>query len=256
MLTPDEITRYARHLLLKEIGGPGQQKLRATSVSVVGAGALGGPCALYLAAAGVGAIELVDDDTVSLSNLQRQVQFATSEVGARKVEALAARLTALNPGVAVSTRAERFAPGLSLSGALLVDASDNFPTRFALNALAHGTGRRLVSGAVGPWTGQAAVFASGVRPESPCYQCFVPQAPAQAEDCNTLGVVGALTGVIGARMALDAVRVITGAGPDPSGVLWLFDALTGQSRSVKLQKDPECRTCSGANHLGPAAQPV
>jgi molybdopterin/thiamine biosynthesis adenylyltransferase len=256
VLSPDEITRYARHLMLKEIGGPGQQKLRAARVSLVGAGALGGPCALYLAGAGVGGIELVDDDTVSLSNLQRQIQFATGEIGARKVDALAERLTALNPGVEVVARAQRFVPDMALEGDLIIDACDNFPTRFALNALAHGTGRRLISGAVGPWSGQTAVFASGVLENAPCYQCLVPETPPDAQDCSTIGVVGALTGIIGARMALDALRLITGAGREPSGNLWLFDGLTGESRNVTLRKDPLCPLCNSANGLGHAARPV
>ena len=171
-LSPEELDRHARHIMLKEIGGPGVQALRGASVSIVGAGALGGPCAMYLAASGVGMVELWDDDLVERSNLQRQVQFNDADIGALKVDMLADRLSAMNPEIEVRVMRERFDTGAEPTGELLIDASDNFETRFALNALAHGFGRRLVSGAAIGWAGQVGVFASGLMPKAPCYRCF------------------------------------------------------------------------------------
>jgi molybdopterin-synthase adenylyltransferase len=162
-LTPGDIERHKRHILLKEIGGPGVQKLRAASVSVIGAGALGGPCVLYLAAAGVGHIELWDDDTVERSNLQRQIQFADRDTGAGKAATLAARLRAIDPVLTITAHARRYADGDAPAGEILVDASDNFPTRFSLNRFAHASRRPLVSGAASGWTGQVGVFASGTQ---------------------------------------------------------------------------------------------
>ncbi len=243
-LSPNDLDRHKRHILLKEIGGPGVAKLRAASVSIVGAGALGGPCALYLAAAGVGRIELWDDDCVDRSNLQRQVQFGEADIGALKGERLAERLRAIDPALAVSVRAERFGGASALAGDVLIDATDNFEARFALNALAHRTARPLVSGAAARWTAQASVFASGLIPGAPCYQCFVPAPPPTAEDCETIGVVGAVTGIAGARMALETVKVVTGAGAPLFGRLWLLDGLSGETRILKLRQDPECQVCA------------
>lgn len=243
-LSADEIERYARQLVVKEIGGAGQQKLATASVSVVGAGALGGPCALYLAAAGMGKIEIIDDDTVDRSNLARQIQFQDADVSRSKTEALRTRLNALNPKVQVSAIQRRFLSGMELSGDVLIDASDNFETRFELNELAHRSGRKLISGAAGIWTGQVAVFESGTRPEAPCYRCFVPQTPPNAGDCNEIGVIGPVTGMIGSRMALETIKLAVGASVTLGSQLWIFDGLSGHSRSVKLQKDPNCPVCS------------
>ena len=160
-------------------------------------GALGGPCALYLAAAGVGEIEIWDDDTVDRSNLQRQVQFRDVDIGHSKAQLLCERLSALNPDVCAIPRAARFSPADTASGDLLIDATDNFETRFQLNRLAHESRRYLVSGAASRWTGQVAVYASGLDAEAPCYQCFVPQMPPEAEACDETGVVGAVTGIVG-----------------------------------------------------------
>ena len=235
--------RHKRHILLKEIGGPGVQKLNQASVSIIGAGALGGPCALYLAAAGVGQIELWDNDRVDRSNLQRQVQFSDADIGGSKVEILGQRLAALNPDIKVETQQARFAPGAALSGTILIDATDNFETRFALNRLAHETGRYLVSGAASRWTGQISVYASGMDPTRPCYQCFVPETPPDAEACEDVGVVGALTGMVGTRMALEAIKLVTGAGDPLIGRLLLIDGLSGESRTLKLRPNPDCSVC-------------
>ncbi|MEL7232173.1 MAG: ThiF family adenylyltransferase, partial [Pseudomonadota bacterium] len=243
-LSPEELDRHKRHILLKEIGGPGVAKLRAASVSIIGAGALGGPCALYLAAAGIGRIEIWDDDTVDRSNLQRQVQFSDADIGQSKAERLTARLKAQNPAVAVTAVKERFSGASEPTGAILIDASDNFLTRFALNDLAHTSGRYLVSGAASRWSGQVSVFASGIDPSTPCYRCFVPAEPPEAEACDEVGVVGALTGTIGAIMALEAIKLITGAGEALIGRLQIHDALQSSVRTIKLRPDPDCPVCS------------
>jgi molybdopterin/thiamine biosynthesis adenylyltransferase len=240
-LTSDDIDRHKRHILLKEIGGPGVQKLRNASVSIIGAGALGGPCALYLAAAGVGQIEIW---VVDRSNLQRQIQFADSDIGKLKAELLAQRLVGLNPSVAVSAKRARFDGAAALSGSILIDATDNFETRFELNQLAHSSGRYLVSGAASRWSGQVSVYASGVDRAAPCYRCFVPELPPEAEACDEVGVVGALTGQVGSQMALEAVKLITGAGQALIGRLQIIDGLSGVTRVVKLRPNPDCHVCS------------
>jgi molybdopterin/thiamine biosynthesis adenylyltransferase len=242
-LNADDIERHKRHILLKEIGGPGVQKLRAASVSIIGAGALGGPCALYLAAAGVGEIEIWDDDQVDLSNLQRQIQFGTSDVGRHKVDVLSDRLLAINPHLVVSPLQQRFEAHAEPAGQILIDATDNFETRFMLNDLSHQSGRYLVSGAASRWSGQVSVYASGVEVDQPCYRCFVPDIPPEAEACDEVGVVGALTGQVGAAMALEAVKLVTGAGEPLVGRLQIFDGLSGNVRVVKLRPNPDCQVC-------------
>ena len=238
----DEIERYARHLVLREVGGPGQQKLKAARVLIVGAGGLGAPAALYLAAAGVGVIGLIDPDAVSLSNLQRQVLYATMDTGEVKVEAAARRLSALNPNVdivpmpvAIDTDNAR---GVIHRFDLVLDGTDDFAVRFAVNAACVHEGRPLVSGAIGRWTGQVGVFN-----KKPCYRCLVPDIPPDAETCQGVGVVGALAGVIGSMMALEAVKLITGAGEALAGRLMIYDALSAETRTVKVGADPECPVC-------------
>ncbi|WP_109261540.1 HesA/MoeB/ThiF family protein [Hyphobacterium indicum] len=243
----EEIERYARHLVLKEIGGPGQQRLRAASALIVGAGGLGGPAALYLAAAGVGTITLIDPDTVSLDNLQRQVQFATGDVGQPKAAIAAQGLARLNPLVNVRAVQAELTPENAvavLAGSdVVLDGCDNFETRFAVNAACHHLGKPLISGAVGRWTGQVAVFTSGLSKGTPCYQCFVPAIPPDAETCERVGVVGALTGIIGSMMALEAIKWITGAGNPLSGRLLMYDGLAGTSRTLTLHRDSACPVC-------------
>jgi len=243
--TADQLERHKRHILLKEIGGPGVQKLRDASVSIIGAGALGGPCALYLAAAGFGQIELWDDDVVDRSNLQRQIQFSEAQIGRAKSEILRDRLIALNPDVAVTVQNRRFEGSSDLRGELLIDATDNFETRFALNRLAHEAGRYLVSGAASRWSGQVSTYASGVLPDMPCYQCFVPELPPAAEACDDVGVVGALTGIVGTHMALETIKLIVGTGQPLIGRLLIIDGLTSENRVLKLRPNPDCSVCSG-----------
>jgi len=252
-LSPDQLERYARHIVLKEIGGPGQQRLRAATVAIVGAGGLGAPAALYLAAAGVGTLRLIDNDAVSLSNLQRQVLFATSDIGRPKVDAAADALTDLNPDVGLDLRLERLnhanAERLLTGADIVLDGTDAYAARFTINAACHQLALPLVSGAVGRWTGQLATYKSGLTKDQPlterlpCYRCLVPDTPPDADSCERAGIVGALTGVIGSMMALEAVKEITGAGDSLAGRLHLYDALSATSRTVTLKPDPACTTC-------------
>ena len=238
----DEIERYARHLVLADVGGPGQQRLKSARVLIVGMGGVGGPAALYLAAAGVGTLGLVDDDTVSLSNLQRQLQFDTADAEQSKVEVSARRLTALNPHVEVRTFAERLSPDTASQRVagwdLVIDGTDDFGTRMAVNAACIRAGVPLVSGALGAWSGQVAVFEG-----RPCYRCLVPDIPPDAETCARVGVIGALAGLIGSLVALETIKRLTGAGDSLTGRLWIHDALTGQSRTARIAADPACPVC-------------
>jgi molybdopterin/thiamine biosynthesis adenylyltransferase len=240
----EEVERYARHLVLREIGGPGQQQLKAARVLIVGAGGLGAPAALYLAAAGVGELAIVDADTVALSNLQRQVLYQTGDEGRVKVEAAAERLGALNANVRVTPIA-RMLTGANAAAVirgfdLVLDGTDDFATRFAVNAACVAEGVTLVSGAIGRWTGQVGAFAG-----RPCYRCLVPDVPPDAETCAAVGVVGALAGVIGSMMALEAVKLIAAAGAPLTGRLLIYDALAGESRTVRIGADPQCPVCGG-----------
>jgi molybdopterin/thiamine biosynthesis adenylyltransferase len=241
----DEVERYARHLVLREIGGAGQQALKRARVLIVGAGGLGAPAALYLAAAGVGRIGLADPDEVDLSNLQRQVLYTEADIGRPKVEAAAERLTALNPSVAISPHAIRLnahnADEVMRPFDIVLDGTDDFATRFAVNAACLAEGKPLVSGAIGRWTGQVGVFSG-----KPCYRCLVPEIPPDAETCAAVGVVGALAGVIGAMMALEAVKLIAQAGEALTGRLVIYDALAGETRTVRVGADPACPDCGGA----------
>ncbi len=242
-LSPTERERYARHILLKEIGGPGQQRLKAANIAIVGIGGLGAPAALYLAAAGLGRLLLIDDDTVALSNLQRQILYKSDEVGAAKTARAAVALTALNPHVEIDARAERLteanARALLAGAEIVLDGTDSFAARFAANAACHELGVTLISGAVGRWDGQVATFKSG----GPCYRCLVPEIPPSAETCAEVGIVGALTGVIGSLMALEAIKEIAGAGKSLAGRLLIYDGLSATSRTVRLPRDPACATC-------------
>jgi molybdopterin/thiamine biosynthesis adenylyltransferase len=238
----DEVERYARHLVLREIGGPGQQNLKAARVLVVGAGGLGSPAALYLVAAGVGVMGLCDPDVVALSNLQRQVLFTAGDVGALKVHAGRERLAALNPAVQVEGHALAVtadnADAVVAGYQLVLDGTDDFASRFAINAACVAAGVPLVSGAIARWTGQIGVFAG-----RPCYRCLVPEAPAEAETCAAVGVIGALGGVIGALMAMEAIKLITGAGEALTGRLLIYDALASEARTVRVGADPACPVC-------------
>jgi molybdopterin/thiamine biosynthesis adenylyltransferase len=239
-----EVERYARQLVLREVGGPGQQKLKAARVLIVGAGGLGAPASLYLAAAGVGTLVLADPDRVDRSNLQRQVLYAEHLIGRPKVDAAVEQLLSLNPHVQidplqVAVTAQN-ARELVKAVDLVLDGTDDFATRFAVSAACVAEGKALVTGAIGRWTGQVGVFAG-----QPCYRCLVPEIPPDAETCQAVGVVGALAGVIGSMMALEAIKLITGAGEPLLGRLLIYDGLSGQTRTVKVGADPECPDCGG-----------
>jgi molybdopterin-synthase adenylyltransferase len=244
-----EVERYARHLVLREVGGPGQQRLKRARALIVGAGGLGAPAALYLAAAGVGRLGLVDPDAVSLSNLQRQVLYATADVGAPKVERAAGRLRELNPEVEVEAHAlavvDANADALVAGWDVVLDGTDDFATRFAVNAACVRAGVPLVSGALGRWTGQVGVFAG-----RPCYRCLVPEAPPDAETCAAVGVVGALAGVVGSLMALEAVKLLAGAGEALTGRLLIYDGLAAEARTVRVPADPACPVCGAHGSAG------
>lgn len=238
----DEIERYARHLVLSEVGGPGQQRLKAARIGLIGVGGVGAPAALYLAGAGVGTLRLIDDDSVGLSNLQRQIAFATPDVGRPKIEAAAETLSALNPHVVTEPRPERLTPANAadlIAGCdVVIDGTDDFATRFAVSAACTDAGVPLVSGALGRWSGQVGVFHG-----RPCYRCMVPDAPPDAETCSRVGVIGALAGVVGSMAALEAIKLIAGAGEPLSGRLLIYDGLTGSARTAKVAADPECPDC-------------
>ena len=240
--TDAEIERYARHLVLREVGGPGQQKLKGSSVLIVGAGGLGSPAGLYLAAAGVGALFIADPDEVDLSNLQRQVIYTEDDIGRPKPEAAADRLAALNPHIFVAgyngafddSTADELCEGVDI----VLDGTDDFAVRYAVNAACVKHGKPLVSGAIGRWTGQVGVFG-----RQPCYRCLVPEIPPEAETCSVVGVVGALAGVVGSMMALEAIKLIAGAGEPLAGRLLIYDALSAETRTVKVGADPDCPVC-------------
>lgn len=247
MLSDDELERYARHIVLREIGGPGQRRLRGARVAVIGAGGLGAPVLLYLAAAGVGQIDIIDDDVVSLSNLQRQVIFSGGDLSAPKAVAAARAIAALNPGVRTRAHTERLdarnADALLSGAELLIDGSDNFETRRLCNRIS--VARRLpyLFGAIGQWEGQVALFdpASG----GPCYACLFPQdpAPGLAPSCAEAGVLGALAGVIGSMMAVEAVKHIVSSGDPLTGRLLLYDALAAETRVIRFKRRPDCPVC-------------
>ena len=247
-LRPDQLERYARHILLKEIGGAGQQKLLGAKVLVVGAGGLGAPLLAYLAAAGVGTIGVVDDDTVSLSNLQRQVLYRTADVGTPKVAAAKQRLGELNPDCHIETHHCRVtAENVSTLLAdydIVADGCDNFATRFLLNDACYFARKTLVSGAVGRFDGQLATFKPYLNKTDgtpyPCYRSLVPDMPPMEaiQDCADTGIVGALTGIMGSLQALEIIKEITGAGNGLAGRLLIYDGLAATMRVVSLPWDP------------------
>ncbi len=255
-LTDEQLERYARHLILREVGGVGQAKLGRARVLVVGAGGLGSPAILYLAAAGVGTIGVVDNDRVSLSNLQRQIAHRTADVGRLKTESAAERATAINPHVRIETHAVRLdadnAEALIAAHDLVLDGSDNFVTRFLVSDACHRVGRTLVSAAVGQFDGQLAVFKSHARPGGrrvyPCYRCLNPDVPppGSVPSCTEAGILGALTGVMGSLQALEALKEILGIGDSLAGRLLLYDGLGGLIRTVTLNPDPACALCGEA----------
>jgi adenylyltransferase/sulfurtransferase len=258
-LNDDELERYARHIVLRQVGGPGQAKIRAARVLIVGAGGLGSPCALYLAAAGVGHLGLVDDDAVSLSNLQRQILFSTADVGRRKVDAARAHLDALNPGVAVTVHPVRLtaanAAALIAGYDIVADGSDNFETRFLVNDACFAARKTLVFAAVTEFDGQLATFKAWDKTGAyPCYRCLFPAPPpaGTVPSCSETGVLGAAAGVMGSLQALEVLKEITGIGDSLAGKILITDTLSARFRTVSLAPDPACKLC-GAH--APAGTP-
>ena len=241
MLNKDDINRFSRHLLLPEIGMKGQEKLRSAKVLVVGAGGLGCPVLLYLAAAGVGTIGIVDDDVVDVTNLQRQVLFTTEDVGEKKVRAAAKRVSALDPGIHVVMHESRLNAGNALEIMkdydIVVDGSDNFPTRYLTNDACVLLHKPLVFGSIFRFEGQVSVFN---YQKGPTYRCLFPEPPGPGEvpNCSEIGVLGVLPGMIGTLMANETLKIITGAGEVLSGKLFVMDALTLNTHTLEFEKDP------------------
>ena len=247
-LTDQQLDRYARHIVLKEIGGAGQQALLGATVALIGAGGIGSPAIQYLAAAGVGRLRVIDDDVVDLSNLQRQTLFGTADIGRPKAEVAAERVAAMNPDVSVepvTVRIDADTADALLAGAdLILDGCDNFGTRLAISDAATRLRIPLVSAAVGQFDGQLGVW-RGWEADKPCYRCLVGDDPGRPDiSCADQGVLGALTGVVGSLGAMEAIRALTGYGDDPAGRLLLVDALAFRFRTISVPKDPGCR-CAG-----------
>jgi len=247
--SPTELDRYARHIILREIGGPGQKALRNAKVLVVGAGGLGAPALEYLAAAGVGTIGVIDDDIVENANLQRQVIHLDRNIGMPKVHSAAEAMTAQNPFVTVRPYHRRLdadiAAELFDEYDLILDGSDNFDTRYLVNKEAVAAEKPLIAAALTQWEGQISVYdpAKG----TPCYACVFPQAPdpSLVPSCAEAGVIGPLPGVIGAMMAMEAVKLITGAGESLGGRLLIYDALYAQTRTIAVKPHADCKVCGG-----------
>ena len=245
-----ELSRYARHIMLREIGGPGQKRLKAARVLVIGAGGLGAPALLYLAGAGVGTIGVIDDDTVEGSNLQRQVIHTDARIGEAKVFSAAAQMQALNPFIEVRPYKRRLTPEIAAELIaeydLVLDGTDNFDTRYLVNRVCAELGKPLISAAITQWEGQIGLYdpARG----GPCYECVFPERPASGlvPSCAEAGVAAPLPGVIGAMMAMEAVKHIAGAGEGLRGRLMIHDSLYAETRLIGVKPRPGCAACGGA----------
>lgn len=246
-----ELDRYARHIMLREIGGPGQRKLKNARVLVIGAGGLGSPALLYLAAAGVGVIGVIDDDTVDASNLQRQIIHTDQHIGMAKVQSAERAIKALNPFVEVRPYQRRLTAEIAadLIGDydVILDGSDNFDTRYLVNKTAVDLAKPLISAAMTQWEGQISLYDPAAG--SPCYACVFPVRPASGlvPSCAEAGVAAPLPGIIGSMMAMEAVKEITGAGEGLRGRLMIFDALYGENRVIEVKRRVDCAVC-GVNH--------
>jgi molybdopterin-synthase adenylyltransferase len=250
-LTDQQLDRYARHIVLRDIGGAGQTKLLSSHILLIGAGGIGCPAIQYLAAAGVGTISVVDDDVVALSNLQRQVLYSDTQIGEAKVDAASAAVIRLNPDVIFNAIKQRIDGNSSFQILtdvdVVIDGSDNFATRLIVNDLCLAAQVPLVSAAIGQFHGQIGTF-TGWLADAPCYRCFVGDAhdPEDCDDCATQGVLGAMCGLMGSFAAMEAIRVLTGFGEPQVGKLHLFDGMAPSMRSIRLPKDPACRSCGAA----------
>ena len=251
-LSDSQLDRYARHIVLRDIGGSGQAKLLDGHVLLIGAGGIGCPAMQYLAAAGVGTISVIDDDAVALSNLQRQILYSENMIGTPKVQAAEMALNQINPGVKFRALRQRITGDTDarlLNGVdAVIDGSDNFATRLIVNDLCIAAQVPLVSAAIGQFHGQIGTF-TGWQDDAPCYRCFVGDAhdPDDCDDCATQGVLGAMCGLMGSFAAMEAIRILTGFGEAQKGKLHIFDGLKPAMRTIKLHKDPECSSCGGKN---------
>jgi len=247
-LNDQQLDRYARHIVLRDIGGAGQAKLLSSHVLLIGAGGIGCPAIQYLAAAGVGTISVVDDDIVSLSNLQRQILYSECDIGSAKVDAAGAAVARLNPDVIFHGHKQRIDRATSLdilsSVDVVIDGCDNFATRLIVNDLCLAAKVPLVSAAIGQFHGQIGTF-TGWQADAPCYRCFVGDAhdPDDCDDCATQGVLGAMCGLMGSFAAMEAIRALTGFGEPQKGRLHLFDGIAPAMRSIRLPKDAVCKSC-------------
>lgn len=245
--TDAELNRYARHIVLREVGGAGQKALKNSKVLVIGAGGLGSPALQYLAAAGVGTIGVVDDDVVDAANLQRQVIHKDDRLGMPKVFSAQAEMEAQNPFVQVRPYKRRLdaetAEKLFEDYDVILDGTDNFDTRYLVNEAAVAAGKPLISGALSQWEGQISVFDPSEN--APCYRCIFPTAPDPhlAPPCAEAGVIGPLPGVIGTMMALEAIKLITGAGQPLRGEMLIYDGLYGETRKIGLKRRADCPVC-------------
>ncbi|MGA9583520.1 MAG: HesA/MoeB/ThiF family protein [Allosphingosinicella sp.] len=248
-LTDEQLDRYARHIVLKEIGGEGQRKLLDSAVILVGAGGIGSPALQYLAAAGIGWLKVIDDDIVSIDNLQRQILFGTADVGRAKVEVAREASRRLNPDVRFRETRERLtaanAVGLLTGASVVIDGSDNFATRLLVSDTCTALRIPLVSAAIGMFQVQVGTW-RGWEPGRPCYRCFVGDAfdSDDCDNCAELGVLGAAAGIAGSWAALEAIRQIVGFGDEAAGKVHVFDGLAPSMRTLKIAKDPGCRTCA------------
>ena len=242
-----ELNRYARHIVLRELGGPGQKKLKNAKVLVIGAGGLGAPALQYLAAAGVGTIGVIDDDVVENANLQRQVIHRDQDIGLPKVFSAQKAMEAQNPFVTVRPYHRRLtdeiAADLFAEYDIILDGTDNFESRYLSNRTAVALGKPLISGALSQWEGQLSVFHP--KAGGPCYQCIFPEAPAAglAPSCSEAGVIGPLPGVVGAMMAVETIKQITGAGEVLRGAMLIYDALYSETRRIGLKQRGDCPIC-------------
>jgi len=248
----EQIRRYSRHIILPEVGGKGQRRLLSSKIMIVGAGGLGSPAALYLAAAGVGHLGICDFDLVELSNLQRQILHSTDDIGRPKVDSAKETLEAINPDCHVKTYKERLnsenVMKILSEYDLVVDGSDNFSTRFIINDACYFAKKPYIYGAIFRFEGQASVFSPGM---GPCYRCILPEPPPPGlvPNCQEAGVMGVLPGIIGTIQAMEAIKIVLGIGNPLIGRLLLFDALDMEIREVKIRRNPTCPLCGERAHI-------
>jgi len=248
-LTDDQLDRYARHIVLREVGGQGQKKLLQSKVLIVGAGGLGSPLLLYLAAAGVGTIGVIDDDKVDLSNLQRQIAHGTADIGHAKVTSAAEAIAAINPDVEIIQHEMRLTAGniaeIFANYDLVADGTDNFETRYLVNDACFFFKKPLVAAAMLQFEGQLSTFRAFEEGNNPCYRCLFPSAPPPeiAQTCGEAGVLGALAGAMGSLQAVEILKELLSIGESLSGRLLMYDALTSEFQKMKIKRDPACTLC-------------